>query len=572
MLAQVPALRAVATETPHTTNSGIKTKLEKAKFNLSKLKDKIESSLLESENGSWPSCDEHFKNAVDLITTCYGELQDSSQSPNPICIAVLEDYLCALLETDIHMLARETQAIKRLTNKALREINTTKKTVVPDEQVQFSVTEIAVKKTLLYIKNQFLPAKPILPPQESLVEKIKKKGLAAYTYISQTIEEHPTITGVAGFVVIAGSLYWISTKFSSESGGHGGGKPPKDPPVTLNANVDPKEIAAARQQDGKSCGYHSAENGLHVAKELLTQYLINKNKLPSPDEIKQFMERTTWPSKEQIQDVDKTLFTTILAEDIKALAEKLKHLPSNTEEEQALKKDLQIRHDGMVQALNGTGWIDGDTITRFIDFLLINHATGKLKTLKFADDIEDLPFYWNVIEAGKHLGVPGQYERSLEVLESAKKVCHFLSLQEPREEGIQALQKIIRKFRSSSFPKEPSKEIIAEDAAGKKLLSLADLTDVKDLPDPTKIPTIFKILRAFYAGKTIILSWRDAGHWTCGVAHLLEASSPPKIRGYTIDSSGPHMPSTFKQFLNVLATTKPIPQGDIDAIEEIFAE
>lgn len=602
MLAQIPALRAVATETPHTTNSGIKTKLEKAKFNLSKLKDKIESSLLESENGSWPSCDEHFKNAVDLITTCYGERQDSPQSPNPMCIAVLEDYLCALLETDILMLGRETLAIKRLTNKALREINTTKKTVVPDEQVQFSVTEIAVKKTLLYIKNQFLPAKPILPPQESLVEKIKKKGLAAYTYISQTIEEHPTITGVAGFVVVAGGLYWIYYQFSSDSGSNSGGKPPKNPPakedpLRPNGTID-VVTGVPSQGDGVSCGYHSTANAFAFAQEL-TKATEKKGKKLTFAEILEVLKSMAWPSKAEIQGTDKAAFVKIHTDEIESLTEQLntKHklkadqikrirtllrtpnLKSYEVEAKIAQEVFGNKTDDSFQdiltaakrinALHVTlgtedsGWIDGSAIPAFARLIGQRKLTPNVEMAHY-----DLtaPYFWDAYETGQQAGSTASVENTmLKILTDAQTLLGAIKDKKVDPTELNSLIKGLKNPKTCVYDQETLTQVLAAK------LTLADILALQQAVgnEPSQF---LKFLNVIHHGIPLILNWRKPGHWICNIIVPDISTSPIKAKGFVVDSGGSSIPFGFTTLLNRLITQKPLTAEEEDTLKKIFAE
>ena len=135
LCALTPLLTAEPTSSPEQSTQTTTATLQEAQKTiraLASIKEAIESTLLESENGLWPRSDELFKAAAQLIISCYSQKQSLNSLHARVYIATLEDYVGSLLQQEPHLLACATPTVKKLTNKALREITTATNTPLID--------------------------------------------------------------------------------------------------------------------------------------------------------------------------------------------------------------------------------------------------------------------------------------------------------------------------------------------------------------------------------------------------------------------------------------------------------
>ena len=209
LLALTPTLtRTAQTEPTELAETELKKHVpaEKTIRNLIGLKEALESNLLESEDGVWPCSDELFRKTAQLIISCYKLKQTIHSMQARIYIATLEDYVSALVQQPAHRLSRSTIIVKKLTDKALAEIAVATKTPLLHADEQTTVATLAFEKnittTILFIKNQFLPSKPIVPKHETMLEKAQRTGRKAYNYVAETVQEYPFASGVVATVVL----------------------------------------------------------------------------------------------------------------------------------------------------------------------------------------------------------------------------------------------------------------------------------------------------------------------------------------------------------------------------------
>ena len=628
LCALTPLLTAEPTSSPEQSTQTTTATLQEAQKTiraLASIKEAIESTLLESENGLWPRSDELFKAAAQLIISCYSQKQSLNSLHARVYIATLEDYVGSLLQQEPHLLACATPTVKKLTNKALREITTATKTPLIDptpEAVAATETfERTIKKTILFIKSQFLPPEPILPRDETLIEKIKKKGRSAYNYMAETIEENPFTSGVVVAIVVCGTLYWVKAKYfsPSESGIRSGNKTKqtgsKPPPETpLDPNVTLESIAAPHQGDGKSCGYHSAENALAFAKALAAEKKIKGRQL-SAQEIEEILRKMVWPTKQTIQTEDKAAFLKADYEKINALKAglgsrnitdaqrkeitKIRNKAGKTLDQQRaeitekvfagsaptdLKQILELARqiDQLEILTNHGGWIEGEALRKFVAYL--QEKDVLTKEITFQDTDEDHGFHWDLYEVGTASDAHGSIENTMrKIFDDTQNLLKQIESGAINVADLQSILTGLKNKRTGEYHQSTLKTTIAGSLKLEDVLAIKEVLPSQTLGKDRKpigyrnSPVFFRFLSSFHQGFPLILNWHQPGHWTCNIViPALPASGTSatpaqlKAKGFVVDSYGTSQPPQFKNLLNFLIQKKPLSPDEVTTLQSVF--
>lgn len=598
---------------------------QKAIRSLANIKQSIEASILESEDGLWPNSNNLFTSTAQLIISCYKQKPSLNSLHARIYFAVLEDYLNSLSEQEPHRLAKNTPIVKQLTNKALREIANAKKTILKDlpseQEAPITALEVAIRKTIISIKTEFLPYEAILPRKETVLEKIKKNTRAAYFYVEETVEENPFISGVLCTVAICATIYWVNKKYfshkqtnlpdrgSRDLDNYPSSKKPAEPPA--NPNVKCESISSPSQRDGKSCGYHSAENARAFAQAVASKAKGMGRKLTS-QEVEEVLSTMTWPTRETIQNTDKAAFLaaeqqqinqrkaqlgsfSVTDEQRKKITEfrKIAGKTSKQQESEIVSKifggtrpenlddilKLAREIDQLEIITNGGGWLDGEGVKKFVTHLGTNG-------LSFQDTDEEHGFHWDLYEVAASGEGTASIERTM--MNTLVNTQKFLAALNEENISVDNLKSFLNAQKTNP---NPITGVLEYDQDTLRLeiidgLSLADLLAIKEVLPSTNTgsdgkvigyrnaPLFFKFLQAFHKGFPLILNWRQPGHWTCNIVIpnlSTDSKTPIKAKGFVVDSYGSSQPREFKNFLNFLVDKKPLSQEEITLLQKVFS-
>ena len=601
------------------TRAPLKKDTPKALRYLTTIKEKIEASLIESEDCLWPNGNKTYRQAMLHVLRCSNYRQEHPSPATNQCAALLEDYVLALSRLSTELLEQNNVQVDGCTKKTLLALNA----AIKDANEAEVIFQSEVANLVTFIKNDFLPPSPIYPKKTPLMQRTR-------SYAKSFIEEHKTACKVAAaaIVLICAWALWRKYKApttlpqessSTSSTASTGTKTTPTPPVQTPTKVI-ECPAVPRQNGGTQCGYHSSCNSKHAVKKLKeardkkgskltqeeiialmrslttdltdaqTQALLDEAKKTlghdnlSTNETIAILEDANLPATARIEerrsafraDVNRqmgehrvllqTARAQLAAQEAltKALRDGKEAYDSEPLEAEKNRLATAIKaHEDTIGALqknlNEGACLDGNGVLAFVRFNETQNPSG----IEYDTCNEELGIAWQQCEISNS-PTPERLAAARRIL---KKLKEDPTLAQKLKEAATALKS------NGQWPEQPQNITLASGIRLNEIQELVDITQSKE-----RWPTELKLINWFQQGYTLVLNWLDhaghqhpgsVGHWTAKVI----AADAVKPHAFHLDSFGFAPSASFNNLLAMIVDpTNLFTDDDIQKLKSVIPE